>query len=369
MAGSAINLTGMIAQMNSQLGRSGGDVSAGLFNPILQMQADERLRERRAEEQAQANANMIQREQLREQRAMARAKEVAVGVSQMEEIDRRLQDPTNTEEQKDQLRQLREVLEGRPGVSEAVMQRNVQREQIANAQSLQATRRAQALETQRTALQRQVYGALVAGADPSKMAVPAEVMADAQREYAKYTEEMSKARELARSNVVLSDDKVPEAFLTEYKANVVQFGPKKANSVLANAQVKAWEAERGRAIEEQDAYNAASGEERVHILMSQSKTDGNIFATGTEDMQEKYIEADPEEQDAFRKEAAKQYNRLRPTVGEKAAMSRAMQHAASIMGWAAPGKAQTPTTDRDPMQAIADRMAALEAEIAAEEGR
>lgn len=48
MAGSAVNLTGMLSQMNENLGRMGNTIGEGMFNPLLDVQR-ERAEERKAE--------------------------------------------------------------------------------------------------------------------------------------------------------------------------------------------------------------------------------------------------------------------------------------------------------------------------------
>ena len=58
MAGSAVNLTGMLSSMNESMGSMGAGVSKGLFDPLLQMQEDERLKQRQiaTEDRAAARA-------------------------------------------------------------------------------------------------------------------------------------------------------------------------------------------------------------------------------------------------------------------------------------------------------------------------
>ena len=56
MSGSAVNLTGMLSDLNNNMGSIGESVSRGLFDPLLDMQKDERLKNRQIETEERATA-------------------------------------------------------------------------------------------------------------------------------------------------------------------------------------------------------------------------------------------------------------------------------------------------------------------------
>jgi len=59
MAGSAINLTGMLSDMANTVGSQGGSIGKAMFNPMLRMQADEREKEAMLEAEARQQARTI----------------------------------------------------------------------------------------------------------------------------------------------------------------------------------------------------------------------------------------------------------------------------------------------------------------------
>lgn len=58
MAGSAVNLTGMLSQINSSLGNMGNTVGQGMFNPMLEIQKEQRAEETRKRLEAEKIAKL-----------------------------------------------------------------------------------------------------------------------------------------------------------------------------------------------------------------------------------------------------------------------------------------------------------------------
>ncbi len=329
MAGSAINLTGMIAQMNDAIGRSGQDVGQGLFGPMVKQQQIEAENQAALERQS---ALLKQQEQMK----IKAANRLAGGVKAVSDIDARIAQGDLTPDQVSQLEQARDLIKADPGVQKAITAQE-------EAATRQATAEANAKALREKALQQQAYRQLLQGAKAEDIQAPSDVVAGAQERYLEYVKKMEELQEVRMRNTPV--EKIEPEYQKMYEDKIKEMGIPHANAWLATTRDNAFKRDQ----ESQDAaelsYYKATGAEKVHMLMLQSNTEGWLDVR--RDAQEYYKEAEPEEQEIFRKAAEKQYNELRPALGEEEAMQRALNYASSLLGWGVVKAGESSGTNND----------------------
>ena len=346
MAGSAVNLTGMIAQMNDALGRSGMRTGAGLFGPMRQMQADER--------ELQARKELMQEEYAIKQRE---AQRISQGVKQLSTLDSLINSGNLTEEQLANAKLAQSRLQAQPDIASgyAAAQKNAMEMEV-KRQQLEESR-----ERQR---ENMAYGALLGGTSVEALTEAGfsnSTIAAAKTRAADYESKMEESRKLREMKEPAKN--VPEQYAKRYNDLAsVPGGYPAANKWLSKQMAEDADREIKKADADMDAFYALDSRGRVEQAFRFSSKTTGLLGLGVADFSEQFLDdLDEEQQEEAIKVGTDVYNLA---IKNRATPAQALMEAQRVVGMQFNMKPDAkPPVKEDKIKALQEEAEALKALI------